>query len=114
MTDYMSVGIPMINETNISHFANRLAIVHGKVVTIKNNILYLSYNPEKNLDIVVKNFNQNYPAGTILKIVGKMYSDQSMEFMDCYKLEQNFDLKLLNETIPLFSTPEVSPMFYSS
>ncbi len=112
MDDYLASPLPMVNENNLKSFTNRYVIIHGKVASVKNNSLFLTINPETNTDIIVKNFTQNIKVGTILKIVGKVYTDQSLEYLDSYVLTDDFDLKLLNEALPIVHHKEVSAMFY--
>jgi hypothetical protein len=112
MDDYLSTPLPMVNESNMKNFIGRYVIIHGKVSSIKNNCLFLSINPDANTDIIVKNFNQNVKQGATIKVIGKVYHDCSLEYLDCYQLGDEFDLKLLNDMIPVMHHKEVSSMFY--
>ena len=104
--------LPMVNEQNMSNFKNRWVIIHGKVASIKSGNLFLSINQENNTDIIVKNFNENANIGETLKIIGKVYHDLSLELHQCYHLSDEFDLKLLNEMLPIINHGEVKSMFY--
>jgi hypothetical protein len=105
--------LPMVNDGNIKNFVNRWVILHGKVASLKNGNLFLSVNPEKNTDIIVKSFNDmSVKQGDTLKIIGKVYHDLSLELSSFYKLSEDFDLKLLNEMLPIIHHKEVQGMFY--
>jgi hypothetical protein len=63
----------------------------------------------------VKNVSQHQmKSGLILKVVGKVYPDLSVELLQFYQLQENFDLKLLNDMIPIIHHPQVSSMFFNS
>ena len=111
MNEYYSSPLPLVNESNMKSFVNRYVIIHGKVNSVKNNSLFLSINPDTNTDIIVKNFNQNVRVGSIIKIVGKVFQDLSIEYLDMIPLSDEFDLKLMNEMIPILGHREVAPMF---
>lgn len=113
MEDYLSLSLPMVNETNMKNFVGKYVIVHGKVNSVKNNSLFLSINPELNTDIIVKNFSQNPMIGSNIKIVGKVYHDLSLDFLASNPLKEDFDLKMLNELIPIQHHPEISSMFFN-
>jgi hypothetical protein len=102
----------MVNDTNIKNFINRYVIIHGRVGSIKSNTLFLSVNLDTNTEVIVKNFNQQAERGDCLKIIGKVASDLSIEFLDVYRIKDDFDLKLLNDAIPIIHHKEVFSMFY--
>ena len=114
MDDYSVNPLPMINETNIRNFIGRYAILHGKVSSIRNNTLFLCLNPDSSVstDISVKNFNQVVKIGNNIKVIGKIYGDMSVEFLDFYNLSDEFDLKLVNDSIPILHNKEVSTFFF--
>ena len=90
--DYWKSPLPLINDTNIQHFINQYVIIHGKVQSINNNTLSLLVNPSTNIEILINGFNQKFDEGTFLKIIGKVESDKSIEYVDNIVLENDFDL----------------------
>lgn len=112
MEEYCHTSLPCVNEINLKNFVNKYVILHGKVNSVKNNNLYLSINPEQNTDISVKNFTQNVKVGSTLKIIGRVFPDLSIEYLTHIQLNDDFDLKLLNEVIPIINHKEVSMMFH--
>jgi hypothetical protein len=111
MNEYCNTPLPLVNESNMKNYINRYVIIHGKVNSVKNNSLFLSINQDTNTDIIVKNFNQNVRVGSNIKIIGKVFNDLSLDYLDMIPLTDDFDLKLLNEMIPIINHKEVSSMF---
>ena len=97
----MNSGITLVNRTNINNFRNKYVIVHGKVQSIKNNILNLLIDPSNNHDILINNFREKVSLGDFIAIIGKVASDKSLDFADLIELGQDFDLEYANEIIPL-------------
>ncbi len=114
MEEYLQTPLPMVNDSNLKSFVGKYVIVHGRVNSVKNNSLFLQINPDNNTDLIVKNFNQAVKQGGVIKIIGKVFPDLSLEFLQCYQMQDDFDLKLLNEMIPIINHPEVSIMFSNS
>lgn len=112
MEDYTTNPLPMVNESNMKNFVGRYAILHGKVSSVKGNTLFLRIDADTNIDVMVKNFNKNVTQDSVLKIIGKIYPDQSIEYVDHILLSDEFDLKLLNEAIPILHHREVKNLFY--
>lgn len=112
MAEYQQNALPVVNETNMKSFIGRYVIIHGKVNSVKGTNLFLTINTELNSDIIIKNFDKNVRQNAMLKIVGKVFGDLSVEAIDTFMLADDFDLKLMNETIPIINHPEVSMMFY--
>jgi hypothetical protein len=111
MNDYFSSPLPLVNESIMRSYIGRYVIIHGKVNSVKSNSLFLSINPDTNTDIIVKNFNQNVRIGSVIKVIGKVYQDLSLDYLDMVPLGDDFDLKLLNEMIPILQHKDVAPMF---
>lgn len=109
--DYLSIPISMVNDSNLRNYIGKYVIVHGKVNSLKNNTLFLDLNPESKIEIIVKNFNQAVKLGSTLKVIGKVYQDLSLEFLDFIQLSDDFDLRLLNDMIPIIHHKEVESMF---
>jgi len=38
---YVGEALPMVNETNMKNYNGKLVIIHGKVSSFKNSILYI-------------------------------------------------------------------------
>jgi hypothetical protein len=112
MEEYLHTPLPMVNEINMKSFTGKYAIIHGKVGSIKNNTLFLKVNVDNNTDVIIKNVNKNIRPDSQVKVIGKILPDQLIEFLDYIQLPDEFDLKLLNEAIPIFQNKEVSNMFY--
>lgn len=110
--DYTSGPLPLINSTNIARHVNQYVVVHGKVSSIKSNILYLKIQHEPSVEVLVNNFTKTYPVDSYLKIIGKVAQDKSIEFLDCYLLQNDFDLDIVNEIIPMMNNKEVAGLFY--
>jgi hypothetical protein len=114
MSDQILIdSLPMVNETNLSNFFNKYVIVHGKVSNVKSGTLFLCINPDTSTDVIIKNFKSEAKIGSNIKVIGKVYHDKSIEFLDAIPLDDKFDLKLLNDTIPILSHREVANMFYN-
>jgi hypothetical protein len=111
MEEYLKTPLPVVNETNIKNFISKYVIVHGKVASSKSNTLYLRVNHETNVDIMIKNFNKPPKLESMIKVIGKVYPDQSLEYADYYQLGDDFDLASVNEMIPLLHHPEVQHLF---
>ena len=111
-SDLMKTGLPLVNQTNIESCKNQYAIVHGKVQSINNNTLSLLVNQSTNVEILINGFNQKFEEGTYLKIIGKVESDKSIEYVDNIVLQSDFDLELCNQVVPLWNHKEVAGFFY--
>lgn len=111
-TDYTKSPLPLINRSNITGYIGQYVIVHGKCNGIKNGSLTLNVQTEPSADILVNNFNRSFPMNTNLKIIGKVSGDQSIEFLDVIQLQDDFDLDLVNEMIPILNHKEVAGMFF--
>lgn len=116
MQEYLKSPLPLVTNSTYRNYQGKTVIVHGRVTAIKNNTLYLNINPEMDNDteLIVKNFNQLAEVGEILKVVGKVYPDFSLEFFECYHLNEYFDLKLLYGFITISQHDEFAPMFYNT
>ncbi len=110
--DYWKSPLPLVNDTNIQNFIKQYVIIHGKVQSINNNTLSLLVNPSTNVEILINGFNQKFEEGTYLKIIGKVESDKSIEYVDNIVLQNDFDLELCNQVVPLWNHKEVAGFFY--
>ena len=99
--DYMKTGITLVNHTNIDHFRNKYAIVHGKVQSIKNRTLNLLIDPQNNHELLINGFRDKISVGDFVAIIGKVASDKSLDYIDMFPLDKDFDLDFVNEIIPL-------------
>ena len=107
--DYMKSGLALVNHTNIGEYRDQFVIVHGKVKSIKNGILTLSTDSNEH-EFLITNFNKEIPAEEYLMVVGKVDSDNSLEFVDLINLTKDFDLEFVNELIQL-SKPQINTYF---
>lgn len=110
--DYTKSALPLVNHSNIAGYIGQYVIVHGKYNGVKNGSLTLQVQTEPSADILVNNFTRSFPINTNLKVVGKVASDQSIEFLDVIQLQDDFDLSLVNEMIPILNHKEVAGMFF--
>ena len=99
--DYMKTGLTLVNQTNINYCKNKIVIVHGKVQSVKNNILTLLIDPTNNHEFLVIGFKKNISIGEFVAIIGKVASDNSLDFIDLFQLDKEFDLEYVNDIIPL-------------
>lgn len=111
--DYTSGPLPLVNNLNIAQYVNQYVIIHGSVSSIKNNTLYLKIQQEPSVEVLVNNFTKSFSPNAYLKIIGKVAQDKSIEFLDCYLLQDDFDLDIVNEMIPMMNNKEVAGLFYS-
>ena len=109
--EYMKTGITLVNYTNIGQYKNKYVIVHGKVQSIKNNILNLIVDPLDNHDFLINGFHKKISIGDFVAIIGKVASDKSLDFIDMFQLDKEFDLEYVNEIIPLSNHPIVGNFF---
>ena len=107
--DYMKSGLALVNHTNIAEYRDQFVIVHGKVKSIKNGILTLSTDSNDH-EFLITNFTKEIPADEFLMVVGKVDSDNSLEFVDLINLSKDFDLEFVNELIQL-SKPQINTYF---
>jgi hypothetical protein len=45
--DVYAEPMPLVNETNIRNYVNRYVIVHGRVSSLKDRVLYINMNPNQ-------------------------------------------------------------------
>ena len=107
--DYMKSGLTLVNHTNIGEYKGQYVIVHGQVQSVKNNTLTL-LTDANNHEFLINNFTKEVPAEEYLMIVGKVDSDNSLEFVDMINLCKDFDLEFVNELIQL-SHPHINHYF---
>ena len=107
--DYMKSGLSLVNNTNINEYKGQYVIVHGKVKSIKNGTLTLLIDSNEN-ELLINNFKKEVPANENLMIVGKVDSDNSLEYVDLINLGKDFDLDFVNELIQL-SSPHINHYF---
>ena len=108
---YFKDPLPCINKNNIRSHIGKIVIVHGKCNSIKGNTLTLITNTNPNEEVLISNFNRNFPENTNVKIIGKVNGDASIEFMDVFQLQDDFDLNLVNECINLMNHDNMAGMF---
>jgi len=106
--------LPLVNDSNISSFINQFVITHGKVQNINNNTLTIIVNTQTNKEILVNNCHKNFEQGIYVKIIGKVAGDQSIEFLDDTILENDFDLDLINQIVPIWNHKVVAPFCYTN
>ena len=109
--DYMESGLTLVNQTNIKNFKNKNVIVHGKIQSIRNNILYLLIDPMNNKELIINGFRKNIPSGEFIVIIGKVAADLSLDFVDFIQLDKDFDLDYVNEIIPISDHPDTKYFF---
>ena len=99
--EYMESGLTLVNHTNIRNYKNKYVIVHGKIQSIKNNTLILLIDPINNQDLLVNGFRKKISSGEYIAIIGKVAGDRSLDFVDYFQLDKDFDLDYVNEIIPI-------------
>ena len=107
--DYMKSGLTLVNNSNIKEYKGQYVIVHGKVQAVKNGTLTILID-SNNHEFLITNFNKDVPADEYLMVVGKVDSDNSLEFVDTINLCKDFDLDFVNELIQL-SHPNINHYF---
>ena len=104
---------PFVNHLNIEQYIGQHVSVHGKCGGIKNGILTLIVQTEPiNVDVIVTNCNVDIPLNSYVKIFGNIASDKSVTFESYIKLQDDFDLNMVNEIIPILNHKDVAPMFF--
>ena len=58
-------------------------------------------DPANNHEYLVNGFRKNIPVGEFVTIIGKVASDNSLDFIDLFQLDKEFDLEYANDIIPL-------------
>ena len=109
---YETQSLPQINETNVKEHCNKQVLVCGKVSSIRNNTLYLQTIKDSKNDIGVKNFKGTKTIGSFVRIVGKVYNDGSLEFVDHYDLGDNFDLEIEAKIVECLRNNVIKSDFY--
>lgn len=62
---------------------------------------------------MVKNCkNPKLKQGILIKVLGKMQQDTSLDYIESIQLDDNFDLVTFNELIPLMHNRNCSSFFY--
>ena len=111
MAELMKSGVIVVNNINVKEHRNKIVIIHGKVQSIKNNILNLLVDPRNNYEILVNGFRKNCQQGEFVAIMGKVASDKSLDFIDIFPLDNEFDLEYANEIATLSNHPDVKHFF---
>ena len=109
--EIMKGSLALVNHSNIESYKNQNVVVHGKVQSIKNNILNLLIDPKGNHDVLINGFNKDVPAGEFIAVIGKVASDKSLDYIDMIQLDKDFDLEFVNEIIPLSMHPNAKNFF---
>ena len=99
--EYMESGLILVNHINIKNYKNKYVVVHGKIQSIRNNTLNLLIDPINNKELLVNGFRKNFSSGEFIAIIGKVAADQSLDFIDYFQLDKDFDLDYVNEIIPI-------------
>lgn len=112
--EYTKAPLPLVSLHNIKDFIGQFVIIHGKCISISNQIMTLQVTPDdqKREDILVNNLHNTFTMNSYLKVIGKVLPDSSIEFMDAFTLQDDFDLSVVNEIIPLLYHQEVAGMFF--
>ena len=111
--DINTAPTPFVNHLNIEQYVGQHVSVHGKCAGIKNGILTLIVQTEpKNEEIMVTNCYVDIPVNSNVKILGNVASDKSVTFESYIKLQDDFDLNVVNEIIPILNHKEVAPMCF--
>ena len=104
---------PLVNHLNIEQYIGQHVSVHGKCAGIKNGILTLTVQTEPiSVEIIVTNCYVDIPLNSNVKILGNVASDKSITFDSYIKLQDDFDLNMVNEIIPILNHKDVAPMFF--
>ena len=113
---YTESPLHLVNTNNIGSHVGERVVVHGKVKGMKNETLTLQTSAEKEGDeILVSNVsvNKEFPQNSLVKIIGQVNGDKSVEYIDSIKLNNDFDLNIVNEVIPIMEHREVAGMFFA-
>ncbi len=110
-SELMQSSMALVNHTNIEKYKNQNVVIHGKVQSVKNNTLNLLIDPKGNHDLLVNGFNKDVPTGEFLAVIGKVASDNSLDYIDMIQLDKDFDLEFVNEIIPLSMHPNAKCFF---
>ena len=110
--DYMKMGLSLVNQTNIENYRNKYVIVHGKVQSIKNNTLNLLIDPVNNYVLLVNGFREKKSIpDDFVAIIGRVASDKSLDFVDMFQLDKDFDLDFANEIVAISTHPNTKQFF---
>ena len=110
--DYMKMGLSLVNQTNIENYRNKYVIVHGKVQSIKNNTLNLLIDPVNNYVLLVNGFREKKSiSDDFVAIIGRVASDKSLDFVDMFQLDKDFDLDFANEIVAISTHPNTKQFF---
>ncbi len=110
--DYMKMGLSLVNQTNIENYRNKYVIVHGKVQSIKNNTLNLLIDPLNNYVLLVNGFREKKSMPEdFVAIIGRVASDKSLDFVDMFQMDKDFDLDFANEIVAI-STHSNTKQFF--
>ena len=110
--DYMKMGLSLVNQTNIENYRNKYVIVHGKVQSIKNNTLNLLIDPVNNYVLLVNGFREKKSMPEdFVAIIGRVASDKSLDFVDMFQLDKDFDLDFANEIVAISTHPNTKQFF---
>lgn len=93
--------IPSVNHLNIKDHVNKTVVVLGKVLSFRNNTLFMEVSGDA--EIMVKNFNDEVPPQNFIYIVGKVFEDGSLDYIDCVNsgFEEFSFLDINNQLIEL-------------
>ena len=110
--DYMKMGLSLVNQTNIDNYRNKYVIVHGKVQSIKNNTLNLLIDSVNNYVLLVNGFREKKSMpDDFVAIIGRVASDKSLDFVDMFQLDKDFDLDFANEIVAISTHPNTKQFF---
>ncbi len=60
----------------------------------------------------MKNFKQTRPQGSFVRIIGKVFNDGSLEYIDHYDLADNFDLEIEGKIVECLRNNTIKSDFY--
>ena len=109
--EHLKSSLTLINHTNIDNYINQYVIVHGKVLGVNNCTMTLLIDEKGNHELLVNGFNKDIQAGEYVSIIGKVEADKSIEYVDIFPLNIDFDLEYVNEIIPLSTLPTTKYLF---
>lgn len=102
----------VVNYDTLPKFIGKHVTIYGKVDTVNNNTLFLIPSEDSpDNKITVNNFGRQVENGSLVKIIGIANPDKSINCFESMILNNDFDLKLANQTATLMGKKDIIDYF---